>query len=100
MKLIEEILAEIADIKAIRRDIHAHPELGYREGRASDLIAKKVASWNIPVHRGLAKTGVVGVLSNGSSKRTVGLRADIDALPVTERNTFAHASVNQGVMHA
>jgi amidohydrolase len=100
MKLIDEILAETADMKALRRDIHAHPELGFREQRTSDLIAEKLTSWNIPVHRGLAKTGVVGVLSNGSSKRSVGLRADIDALPVTERNAFAHASVNQGVMHA
>ena len=100
MKLIDEILADTADITALRRDIHAHPELGFREQRTSDLIAQTLTSWDIPVHRGLAKTGVVGVLSNGSSKRAVGLRADIDALPVTERNTFAHASVNQGVMHA
>jgi amidohydrolase len=100
MRLIEEIVTGSEDIKALRRDIHAHPELGFREQRTSELIAQTLTAWDIPVHRGLAKTGVVGVISNGSSTRAVGLRADIDALPVTERNTFAHASTNRGVMHA
>jgi amidohydrolase len=100
MKLIDEIEAETTTLQALRRDIHAHPELGFREQRTSDLIAQKLTEWGIPVHRGLAKTGVVGVVSSGDSSRSIGLRADIDALPITERNTFAHASVNRGVMHA
>lgn len=100
MKLIEDINAHAGALRSLRRDIHAYPELGFREQRTSDLIAKTLADWNIPYHRGLGKTGVVGIVRNGSSARAVGLRADIDALPVTERNTFAHASVNRGVMHA
>jgi amidohydrolase len=87
-------------LRALRRDIHAHPELGYHEERTSDLIAKTLAAWGIPVHRGLGKTGVVGVIQGSSSGRVVGLRADMDALPVTEHNTFAHASVHRGRMHA
>jgi amidohydrolase len=87
-------------LRALRRDIHAHPELGYHEERTSELIAKTLTAWGIPVHRGLGKTGVVGVIKGSSSERAVGLRADMDALPVTERNTFAHASVHRGRMHA
>ncbi|HEX5613102.1 MAG TPA: M20 aminoacylase family protein [Burkholderiales bacterium] len=83
-----------------RRDIHAHPELGFEEQRTSDLVAKKLAEFGIEVHRGIGKTGVVGVLRAGSSKRSVGLRADMDALPIQEANTFAHRSTNDGRMHA
>src|SRR3954469_23804110 len=83
-----------------RRDIHAHPELGFQETRTSDLVAAKLESFGIKVHRGLAKTGVVGVLKVGNSPRTVGLRADMDALPIEEANTFAHRSTNAGRMHA
>jgi amidohydrolase len=100
MKLIEPILAEVSAIQALRRDIHAHPELGFQEQRTSDLIARTLAAWGIPVHQGLGKTGVVGIVKGGPSARAVGLRADIDALPVTERNTFPHASVHRGRMHA
>jgi hippurate hydrolase len=100
MKLIEPIAAGAAAIQVLRRDIHAHPELGFEEQRTSDLIASTLAEWGIPVHRGLGKTGVVGVVCNGTGGRAVGLRADIDALPVTEHNTFAHASVHGGKMHA
>jgi hippurate hydrolase len=100
MKLIEAIRAETATIQTLRRDIHAHPELCFQEQRTSDLIASCLSAWGIPVRRGLGKTGVVGVVKNGSGGRAVGLRADIDALPVTEHNTFAHASVNPGKMHA
>jgi hippurate hydrolase len=100
MKLIEPIAAGAAAIQALRRDIHAHPELGFQEQRTSDLIARTLTEWGIPVHRGLGKTGVVGIISNGTGSRAVGLRADIDALPVTEHNTFAHASVQRGKMHA
>src|SRR5580698_2327109 len=100
MHLLEPILADVAAIQILRRDIHAHPELCFEEQRTSDLIAASLAGWGIPVHRGLGKTGVVGVVKSGSSKRAVGLRADIDALPMTEHNRFAHASVNRGRMHA
>jgi amidohydrolase len=100
MNLIEPILADVAAIAAIRRDIHAHPELCFKEDRTADVIAKALTDWGIPVHRGLGKTGVVGIVSKGTSKRALGLRADIDALPMTEHNTFAHASQHPGKMHA
>jgi len=100
MRLIESILADAAAITTLRRDIHAHPELCFEEHRTSDLIAKALTDWGIPIHRGMGKTGVVGIVKNGSSKRAVGLRADIDALPMTEMNRFAHASTHAGKMHA
>ena len=100
MRLIESILADADSIMTLRRDIHAHPELCFEEVRTADLIAQQLAQWDIPVHRGLGRTGVVGVVKSGSSPRAVGLRADMDALPMTERNTFAHASRHPGKMHA
>ena len=100
MQLIESILADAAAITTLRRDIHAHPELRFEEQRTADVIAKALSDWGIPIHRGLGKTGVVAILKSGTSDRAVGLRADIDALPVTERNTFAHASRHPGKMHA
>ena len=100
MQLIESILADAAAITTLRRDIHAHPELRFEEQRTADVIAKALTDWGIPIHRGLGKTGVVAILKSGTSDRAVGLRADIDALPVTERNTFAHASRHPGKMHA
>ncbi len=100
MKLIPDILADAAALTALRRDIHAHPELCFQEERTSELIAQQLSAWGIPVHRGLGKTGVVGILKSGSGTRTLGLRADIDALPMTEHNTFAHASRHAGRMHA
>ena len=74
MQLIESILADAASIATLRRDIHAHPELCFEEQRTSDLIAKALTEWGIPVHRGLGTTGVVGIIKNGSSDRAVGLR--------------------------
>ncbi|MCC7288197.1 MAG: amidohydrolase [Burkholderiaceae bacterium] len=100
MRLIESILADAAAITTLRRDIHAHPELCFEERRTADLIAKALTDWGIPIHRGLGKTGVVGIVKNGSSSRAVGLRADIDALPMAEMNRFAHASQHAGKMHA
>jgi hippurate hydrolase len=93
-------LADASSIAAVRRDIHAHPELCFEEVRTSDLVAKALTDWGIPIQRGLGKTGVVGIIKGGSSKRAVGLRADIDALPMTEANRFAHASRHKGKMHA
>nr|WP_295081961.1 M20 aminoacylase family protein [uncultured Roseateles sp.] len=100
MKLINDILQNAAGIATLRRDIHAHPELCFQEERTANLIAKALTEWGIPVHRGLGKTGVVGIVKNGTSNRAVGLRADIDALPMTEHNKFAHASTFPGKMHA
>ncbi|AVS73096.1 M20 aminoacylase family protein [Paracidovorax cattleyae] len=103
MKLIDSIVTEAASIAAVRRDIHAHPELCFEEVRTADIVAAKLAEWGIPIHRGLGKTGVVGIVhgrDGGASGRAVGLRADMDALPITEFNTFSHASTHPGKMHA
>ena len=85
---------------AIRHDLHAHPELAFEEHRSSDVVAAFLQSLGIEVHRGLAGTGVVGILRNGDSTRSIGLRADMDALPVHEQNLFPHRSRHQGRMHA
>jgi amidohydrolase len=100
MTLIDSIVKDAPLIQGLRRDLHAHPELSFLETRTSDLIAKQLTDWGIPIHRGLGKTGVVGIVQNGTSKRAVGLRADMDALPMTELNTFAHKSTSTGRMHA
>ncbi len=100
MKIIDSIVTQAASIAAIRRDIHAHPELCFQEVRTADLVAAKLTEWGIPIHRGLGTTGVVGIVKNGTSKRAIGLRADMDALPMQEFNTFSHASQNKGKMHA
>jgi len=100
MKLIDFDPDFISELQRIRRDIHAHPELGYEENRTSDLVAKKLTEWDIPVLRGIAETGVVGIIKSGNGKRAVGLRADLDALPMQELNKFAHSSRHPGRMHA
>ncbi|MDM0017538.1 M20 aminoacylase family protein [Variovorax saccharolyticus] len=100
MKLIDSLVTQAAGIAAVRRDLHAHPELCFEEVRTADVVAAKLTEWGIPIHRGLGTTGVVGIVKNGSSDRAVGLRADMDALPVTELNTFEHASKHHGKMHA
>ena len=101
MNLIPQIEA---DIPGIRRDIHAHPELGYEVHRTAELVALTLEKWNIEVTRNVGRTGVVGTLRGsleGASRvRSIGLRADMDALPIQEINTIAHASRNAGVMHA
>ncbi|HUR88508.1 MAG TPA: M20 aminoacylase family protein [Ramlibacter sp.] len=100
MNILDSVVTQAAAITAIRRDIHAHPELCFEENRTADVIAAQLTEWGIPVHRGLGKTGVVGIVKNGTSNRAVGLRADMDALPMQEFNTFKHASLNKGKMHA
>ncbi len=90
----------IDEIIAIRRDIHAHPELAFKEQRTADLVASRLQSYGLEVHRGLAGTGVVGVLRKPGAQRGLGLRADMDALPIEEKNDFPHGSVNPGRMHA
>ena len=97
-----ELLAPLhAEMTAWRQDIHAHPELGFQENRTAGLVAAKLEAFGFDeVHRGVGRTGVVGVLRAGKSGRSVGLRADMDALPILEVNRFGHCSVNKGVMHA
>lgn len=101
MKLVEPIVTWQSEIVALRRDIHAHPELAFEEQRTSDLIARQLESWGIPVHRGLGVTGVVGTIHGRTQDGpALGLRADMDALPMDELNTFGHASKHPGKMHA
>ena len=96
------IAAQSDALAALRRDIHAHPELGFEENRTAALVERCLNDWGIPLHR-MARTGIVGVVhgrDGGACGRAVGLRADLDALPVQEQNQFAHASVHGGLMHA
>jgi len=98
--IIERIKAYHNSLIDWRHDIHAHPELGFEEKRTSDFVAEKLASFGCEVHRGIGKTGVVGRLKLGSASRSIGLRADMDALPIHETNTFAYRSQHDGRMHA
>ena len=100
MNLIDAIVHDAADIARVRRDIHAHPELCFQEVRTADRVAQCLTEWGIEVHRGLGQTGVVGCLRHGSRARAIGLRADMDALPMQEFNRFEHASRHPGKMHA
>jgi hippurate hydrolase len=89
------------ELVAMRRDLHAHPEIGFEEERTSSIVAERLMSWGIEVHRGLGKTGVVGVLRSGSGNaRRIGLRADMDALPIHETTGLPFASQSPGRMHA
>ena len=99
----DAIALQAPAMAALRRDIHAHPELCFEEVRTAELVARQLSGWGIAVHRGLGKTGVVGTVhgrDGGASGRAIGLRADMDALPMQEFNTFAHASRHAGKMHA
>jgi len=101
MPVINRITEFAADMKSWRRDIHKHPELAFEEQRTADVVAEMLNEWDIEVHRGLATTGVVGLLQGqGGGERMIGLRADMDALPMQEFNEFEHRSVNDGSMHA
>ena len=100
MPIINRIADFHKDMEAWRHDIHQHPETAFEEHRTADVVAKRLESFGIEVHRGLAKTGVVGVLKAGSGRRTIGLRADMDALDIHETNEFGHASTIPGKMHA
>ncbi len=99
---VERIRAFHKELTDIRHDIHAHPELGFTEQRTSDLVASLLQGWGVEVHRGLAKTGLVGVIegSKSTSGRAVGLRADMDCLPMHELGNMPYKSVNAGCMHA
>ncbi|TAM84879.1 MAG: amidohydrolase [Candidimonas sp.] len=100
--IISTIHAYLDDLVAIRHDLHAHPELAFQETRTSDLVAEKLAAWGCEVHRPVGRTGLVGVLKGdeGRSGRSLGLRADMDALPIMETTGVDYASTNEGVMHA
>jgi amidohydrolase len=98
--LLDLARASHPELTAIRHDIHAHPEIGMNEHRTADLVAQKLEGWGIEVHRGVGQTGVVGVLRNGNGQASVGLRADMDALPILEATNLPHASQNPGLMHA
>jgi len=100
MGAIERIEKLAAEMTEWRRDIHMHPETAFEEHRTSELVARRLESFGIAVHRGLGRTGVVGTLRAGSGARAIGLRADMDALHILEQNTFAHRSRNDGRMHA
>jgi amidohydrolase len=100
MKNVERIAEFHDDLTNWRRDIHAHPELGFEEQRTSDLVAKKLAEFGCEVFRGIGRTGVVGRLRAGSSSRSIGLRADMDALPIQEATNLAYRSRHEGRMHA
>ena len=96
----QALLAQADTFVALRRDLHRHPELGYQEVRTSALVAEKLAEWGYEVTRGLGGTGVVGQLRRGTGQRRLGLRADMDALPITEATGLPHASCHHGLMHA
>jgi amidohydrolase len=100
MPVIEKIAASHDEMTGWRREIHAHPELGFEETRTSDFVAQKLEQFGIEVTRGIGKTGLVGRLRAGNSPRTIGLRADMDCLPILESNSFAHRSRSAGKMHA
>ncbi len=100
MPALPEIEAFADDLVAIRRDIHAHPEIGFEEVRTSALVAEKLASWGVEVHRGIGKTGVVGVLHGAKGPgRRIGLRADMDALPMDEATNLSFSSKYPGKFH-
>lgn len=101
MPALPEIDAFKDDLIAIRRDIHAHPEIGFEEVRTSGIVAEKLTSWGIEVHRGIGGTGVVGILEGtGGPGRRIGLRADMDALPMDEMTNLPWRSTIPGRMHA
>jgi len=97
--IIDAIAAYGDELTAIRRDLHAHPELGLAEHRTAEIVAQKLESWGIEVHRGVGGTGVVGLLRRGNSQASIGLRCDMDALPMQEATGLPHASANAGRMH-
>src|SRR5260370_5125651 len=100
MGVIKRIAEFHGGVEEWRRDIHAHPELGFEEHRTSDLVAQKLAEFGYEVHRGIGRTGVVGRLCAGTSPRSIGLRADMDALPIEEATNLAYRSRHHGRLQA
>ncbi|HVL56574.1 MAG TPA: M20 aminoacylase family protein [Burkholderiaceae bacterium] len=100
MIVVDRIKEFHNELTAWRQDLHAHPETAFEEVRTSQVVAERLESFGIEVHRGIGRTGVVGVLRAGSGQRAIGLRADMDALHIREQNAFEHRSRNDGRMHA
>src|SRR5215203_5474219 len=101
MTVLDRISGFADDLVAWRHDFHAHPEIGFEEERTAAIVAEKLASWGVAVHRGVGRTGVVGVLEGkGGNYRRIGLRADMDALPIEEATGLPYASTTSGKMHA
>jgi hippurate hydrolase len=100
MSAFEHISRYHEELTTIRRDLHAHPELGMEEHRTAGIVAAQLEAMGIEVHRGIGRTGVVGVLRNGSGTGSIGLRADMDALPMEELTNLPYSSRNPGRMHA
>jgi len=106
MSMTDRVTPYLDDLVAIRRDLHAHPEIAFQEKRTADLVARTLKGFGVDeVHTGIGRTGVVGVVRGnggpgGGSNRAIGLRADMDALPIREKNEFAHRSKTDGRMHA
>ena len=99
--MIEQHIRRFEDeLVAIRHDLHEHPELAFEEHRTSELVARKLTEWGFKVERGLAKTGIVATLQNGGGNRSIGIRADMDALPIPEETGKPYASKSPGKMHA
>ena len=96
MKPSTDIRLDVPEMKTIRRQLHRHPETGLEEMHTADLVAGYLQNWGYQIHRGLAKTGVVGTLCNGSSSRAIGLRADMDGLPLKEQSGLPYASEIEG----
>lgn len=99
MNLVPGIVALSHDLKRIRQDIHANPEIGFQETRTSDLVAGLLSLWGIEVHRNIGETGVVGVIRGQSPGRRIGLRADMDALPMQEATGLPYSSRNPNAFH-
>ena len=100
MNSAKDITIDLPEMKAVRNELHRFPEIGLNETRTADLIANRLNTWGYQVHRGLAKTAVVGTLRNGGSRHALGLRADMDGLPIHEKTGLPYASQNPGKMHA
>ncbi|MBN8941986.1 MAG: amidohydrolase [Rhizobiales bacterium] len=100
MRHNDPVAAVTPEVIAWRHRIHAHPELGFQEHETARFVAAQLRSFGLEVHEGIGGTGVVGVLKSGTGKRAIALRAELDALPVTERTGLAYASTKEGVMHA
>ena len=100
MTIPQRLLDFAADLTAIRRDLHEHPELGFQEVRTAGIVAANLRAFGIEVHEGIGKTGVVGILHGNRPGKRIGLRADMDALPIHEQTNLPYASKTPGVMHA
>ncbi len=98
-RVYPEISQRLTEHTKWRRDLHRHPELGFKESRTAKIVADRLESFGVEVFTGYATTGVVGKLTCGRGNRAIGLRADMDALPMQEKNEFGHKSVTDGVFH-